>query len=124
MGRELLAIEIGTDRRRGHARARGVGAGEAAPSRSCSWQSSDPVGQGFVASLARPGGNATGFTFLEFSVIGKLLEVLKQIAPSVARVALPFNPDTLSNAPLFALGPDGCSIIGYRADHGANSQYR
>ena len=60
---------------------------------------SDPVGQGFVASLARPGGNATGFTFLEFSVIGKLLEVLKQIAPSVARVALPFNPDTLSNVP-------------------------
>jgi putative ABC transport system substrate-binding protein len=60
---------------------------------------SDPVGQGFVASLARPGGNATGFTFLEFSVIGKILEVLKQIAPGVTRVALPFNPDTLSNIP-------------------------
>ena len=60
---------------------------------------SDPVGQGFVASLARPGGNATGFTFFEFSVITKLVELLKQIAPSVARVALPFNPDTLSNVP-------------------------
>jgi putative ABC transport system substrate-binding protein len=60
---------------------------------------SDPVGQGFVASLARPGGNATGFTFFEFSVINKLVELLKQIAPGVVRVALPFNPDTLSNVP-------------------------
>jgi putative tryptophan/tyrosine transport system substrate-binding protein len=60
---------------------------------------SDPVGQGFVASLARPGGNATGLTFFEFSVIGKMLEALKQIAPAVSRVALAFNPDTLSNPP-------------------------
>jgi putative tryptophan/tyrosine transport system substrate-binding protein len=45
---------------------------------------SDPVGQGFVASLARPGGNATGFTFFEFPVVGKMLEVLKQIAPGAA----------------------------------------
>jgi putative ABC transport system substrate-binding protein len=60
---------------------------------------SDPVGQGFVASLARPGGNATGLTFFEFSVAGKMLETLKQIAPAVSRVALAFNPDTLSNPP-------------------------
>jgi putative tryptophan/tyrosine transport system substrate-binding protein len=67
---------------------------------------SDPVGQGFVASLARPGGNATGLsgnatglTFFEFSVAGKMLEVLKQIAPGIARVALAFNPDSLSNPP-------------------------
>src|SRR5262249_25832899 len=53
---------------------------------------SDPVGQGFVASLARPGGNATGLTFFEFSVVGKMLEVLKEIAPGVARIALAFNP--------------------------------
>ena len=60
---------------------------------------SDPIGQGFVTSLARPGGNATGFTFFEFSVVGKVLETLKQIAPGVVRVGLPFNPDTLSNVP-------------------------
>jgi len=60
---------------------------------------SDPVGQGFVASLARPGGNATGLTFFEFSVVGKMLEVLKQIAPGVSRVALASNPDNLSNLP-------------------------
>jgi putative ABC transport system substrate-binding protein len=60
---------------------------------------SDPVGQGFVESLARPGGNATGLTFFEFSVAGKMLETLKQIAPAVSRVALAFNPDNLSNPP-------------------------
>jgi putative ABC transport system substrate-binding protein len=60
---------------------------------------SDPVGQGFVASLARPGGNATGLTFFEFSVAGKMLETLKQVAPAVSRVALAFNPDNLSNPP-------------------------
>jgi putative ABC transport system substrate-binding protein len=60
---------------------------------------SDPVGQGFVDSLARPGGNATGLTFFEFSVIGKMLDALKQIAPAVSRVALAFNPNSLSNPP-------------------------
>jgi hypothetical protein len=57
------------------------------------------VGQGFVDSLARPGGNATGLTFFEFSVIGKMLDALKQIAPAVSRVVLAFNPDSLSNPP-------------------------
>src|SRR5215831_11240026 len=55
----------------------------------------DPVGSGFVASLARPGGNATGFTSYEFSMSGKLLELLKEIAPRVTRVAIirdPFVP--------------------------------
>jgi putative tryptophan/tyrosine transport system substrate-binding protein len=59
----------------------------------------DPVGQHFVESLARPGGNATGLTFFEFSVAGKVLETLKQIAPDVMRVALLFNPDTITTAP-------------------------
>jgi putative tryptophan/tyrosine transport system substrate-binding protein len=54
----------------------------------------DPLGQGFVASLARPGGNITGFTFVEFTMVGKWLEMLKEIAPSVRRVALIFNPQT------------------------------
>jgi len=48
----------------------------------------DPVGSGFVDSLARPGGNATGFTNWEFSIGGKWLELLKEIAPGVARVAV------------------------------------
>src|SRR5271156_6314244 len=48
----------------------------------------DPVGAGFVASLARPGGNATGFMISEFSMSGKWLELLKQIAPSVTRAAV------------------------------------
>src|SRR5262249_9000672 len=48
----------------------------------------DPVGAGYVASLARPGGNATGFTFVEYGMGGKWLELLKEIAPSVTRVAV------------------------------------
>jgi putative tryptophan/tyrosine transport system substrate-binding protein len=48
----------------------------------------DPVGSGFVASLARPGGNVTGFAQFEFGLSAKLLEVLKEIAPGVARVAV------------------------------------
>ena len=52
----------------------------------------DPIGSGFVASLARPGGNVTGFTLVESSIAGKWLEVLKEIAPSVNRVAFLFTP--------------------------------
>ena len=52
----------------------------------------DPVGSGFVASLARPGGNATGFTPFEPSLGGKWLELLREIAPRVTRVAALFNP--------------------------------
>jgi putative ABC transport system substrate-binding protein len=48
----------------------------------------DPVGAGFVASLARPGGNATGFLFTEYGISGKWLELLKEITPSVTRVAV------------------------------------
>jgi putative tryptophan/tyrosine transport system substrate-binding protein len=53
----------------------------------------DPVGQGFVASLARPGGNVTGFTGIEFSLGGKWVDLLKQIAPSVTRAAYLFHPE-------------------------------
>jgi putative tryptophan/tyrosine transport system substrate-binding protein len=52
----------------------------------------DPIGSGFVASFARPGGNVTGFTFTEPTMAGKWLELLKQIAPRVVRVAMLFNP--------------------------------
>jgi putative ABC transport system substrate-binding protein len=54
----------------------------------------DPVGSGFVASLPRPGGNATGFTPIVSSLGGKWVELLKEIAPRVARVTLLYNPPT------------------------------
>ena len=53
---------------------------------------SDPVGERFVESLARPGGNATGFTNVKSSLTGKWLELLKEVAPHVKRVAFIFNP--------------------------------
>ena len=53
---------------------------------------SDPVGEGFVKSLARPGGNVTGFTNAEDSVTGKWLELLKQVAPAMNRVGFIFDP--------------------------------
>ena len=52
----------------------------------------DPVGAGLVASLARPGGNATGFTLFEYGISGKWLELLKEIAPGVTRVAVLRDP--------------------------------
>jgi len=52
----------------------------------------DPVGAGYVESLARPGGNATGFTPFEYAIAGKLLELLKEIAPRVARAAILRDP--------------------------------
>jgi putative ABC transport system substrate-binding protein len=54
----------------------------------------DPVGSGFVESLPRPGGNATGFTIMEPTMSGKWLELLKEIAPRVNRAAFLFNPAT------------------------------
>ena len=54
----------------------------------------DPVGQGFVESLARPGGNVTGFAMFEFSMGGKWLDLLKKLVPSTKRVAVLFNPPT------------------------------
>jgi putative ABC transport system substrate-binding protein len=53
----------------------------------------DAVGSGYIKSLARPGGNVTGFATMEFSVIGKILETLKEIAPKTSRVAMIYNPD-------------------------------
>ncbi len=61
----------------------------------------DPVGSGFVASLARPGGNATGFTVMEPTIAGKWVELLKEIAPRVNRAALLFNPATTPYADIY-----------------------
>jgi len=64
-------------------------------------QVSDPVEQGFVASVTKPGGNLTGFSMFEFSVGGKWVDLLKEIAPSLARVAVMFNPDTSPQSKFF-----------------------
>src|SRR6202521_4194670 len=54
---------------------------------------SNPVQRGWAESLARPGGNVTGFSGSELSIVGKMLQTLKDIAPSISRVAMIYNPD-------------------------------
>jgi hypothetical protein len=61
----------------------------------------DPVGGGFVESLARPGGNATGFAFAEYAVAGKWVQLLKEIAPDVKRVGVIRNPSVASGSGQF-----------------------
>jgi putative tryptophan/tyrosine transport system substrate-binding protein len=65
--------------------------------------SGDPVGDGLVASLAHPGGNLTGFAVMEPTLGAKLLGMLKQVAPSVARVGVLVNPDSPTHQRIFAL---------------------
>ena len=62
----------------------------------------DPVGAGFVASLAKPGGNATGFTIFEYGMSGKWLELLKEIVPGVTRAAVLRDPAVASGIGQFA----------------------
>jgi putative tryptophan/tyrosine transport system substrate-binding protein len=64
-------------------------------------QVSDPVAQGFVANVTRPGGNLTGFSMYEFAIGNKWLDVLKEIAPGLARVGVMFNPDTSPQSKFF-----------------------
>jgi putative ABC transport system substrate-binding protein len=56
---------------------------------------SDPIGSGFVASMARPGGNITGFTVLHATIAGKYLEILKEMVPQLARAAIMYNPSSV-----------------------------
>jgi putative ABC transport system substrate-binding protein len=65
---------------------------------------SDPIGSGFVASMARPGGNITGFTILHASIAGKYVSMLKEIVPQLARVALMYNPDSVPDSGTFFSG--------------------
>jgi putative tryptophan/tyrosine transport system substrate-binding protein len=65
----------------------------------------DPVGSGFVASIARPGHNVTGFTNLEPSISSKWLEILKELAPGMRRVGVIFNPQTAPGGGSFFLQP-------------------
>jgi putative ABC transport system substrate-binding protein len=62
---------------------------------------SDPVAQGLVTSVTKPGGNITGFAMYEFTVGGKWLDLLKEIMPGLARVAVMFNPDTSPQSNFF-----------------------
>ena len=64
-------------------------------------QVSDPVEQGFVASITKPGANLTGFSMYEFSVGGKWVDLLKEIAPNLTRVAVMSNPDTSPQSKFF-----------------------
>ena len=64
-------------------------------------QVADPVTQGFIASVRQPGGNITGFSYLEFSLGGKWLDLLKELAPGLARIAFMFNPDAAPNSKFF-----------------------
>jgi len=74
----------------------------------------DPVGAGFVDSLARPGGNTTGFTVFEYSIAGKWLELLRQIAPRITRAAVLRDPTIASGVGQFAaiqaVAPDGIEL--------------
>jgi putative ABC transport system substrate-binding protein len=63
----------------------------------------DPVGSGFVESLSRPGGNATGFMMFEYSLCGKWLELLKEIAPSITRAAVLRDPAIAAGIGQFAV---------------------
>jgi ABC-type uncharacterized transport system substrate-binding protein len=79
-------------------------------------QVSDPVGQGFVASLTHPGGNLTGFSAYDFSIGGKWLDLLKEAAPGLARVAVMFNPDTSPQSKFFMRSVEAAaSSLGIRA---------
>jgi putative ABC transport system substrate-binding protein len=66
---------------------------------------SDPIGSGFVASMARPAGNMTGFTILRATITGKYLSMLKEMMPRLARVAILYNPDSAPAAGTFFLTP-------------------
>ena len=63
----------------------------------------DPVGAGFVESLSRPGGNVTGFTQFEYSISGKWLELLKEIAPDVVRVGIVRDPRSVTGIGIYAV---------------------
>jgi putative ABC transport system substrate-binding protein len=80
-------------------------------------QVSDPVGSGFITNLAHPGGNITGFTNFESSMVGKWVEMLKEIAPGISRVAFLFNPQTAPYVTRFYQGPMEASarLLGVQA---------
>ena len=81
----------------------------------------DPVGAGLVDSLARPGGNATGFALFEYSLSAKWLELLKQIAPSVTRAAVLRDPAVTSGIGQFAVIQSVAPSVGIEASRPAGT---
>ena len=74
----------------------------------------DPVGSGLVASLARPGGNVTGITAMTPDLVGKQLDLLKEVVPRIARVALLGNPTNPASAPLLREAEAAARALGVR----------
>ncbi|MBL8699866.1 MAG: ABC transporter substrate-binding protein [Alphaproteobacteria bacterium] len=72
----------------------------------------DPIGDGIVASLSRPGGNITGFSSFEPAIAGKWLQLLKQVSPGITRVAAIFNPDTAPHRLFMPALLDAASSLG------------
>jgi putative ABC transport system substrate-binding protein len=72
----------------------------------------DPVGSGYIESLSRPGGNATGFLLFEYDLSAKWLELLKEIAPSVTRVAVLRNPTEMAGIGQFAIIQSAARSVG------------
>ena len=77
---------------------------------------SDPIGSGFAASLTHPGGNITGFTFVESAMGSKWVELLKEIAPRTVRVALLFNPATAPPLKFYMPSIQAAAVILWRSD--------
>jgi putative ABC transport system substrate-binding protein len=75
---------------------------------------SDPIGEGFVSSFARPGGNVTGFTNFDSSMTGKWVELLKEIAPETTRVGFLFNPQTTAGGGSYFLRPIDVAATAFR----------
>jgi putative tryptophan/tyrosine transport system substrate-binding protein len=75
----------------------------------------DPIGSGYVASMAQPGGNLTGFAVLENAIVGKWVEILKEIAPQVRRIGFILHPETPANVGLLRAAeagtPSGIKLI-------------
>ena len=84
----------------------------------------DPVGAGFVESLARPGGNATGFMMFEYGLSGKWLELLKQIAPDVTRVAVLRDPAIPSGIGQFGAIQAVAPSLGVEVEPGQRARRR
>jgi len=83
----------------------------------------DPIRAGFVASLSHPGGNLTGFTNLEISIASKWLELLTDLAPSVKRVAVMFNPDTAPGGGSFFLSVVGAAARSLNVERKSGSNF-
>ena len=87
-------------------------------------QVSDPVAQRFTTSLAQPGGNITGFTAFEFGMGGKWLDLLKQILPDLARVAILFHPQEPQSKLWVSSVEAAGRVGGRRGDGGSGSRCR